>query len=138
MIIEVKTIIPHQRANTPDPSIETPPFRAGRGHVSALAFLVSRPRILTDSAKLLIAVHSYLGGLGLRRLEDYMIELSMWVDAEIEGWSKPQIVVKLLENGLRKISEKGLDEFKLLENMLKTASELVPRETLAEILISVE
>jgi len=67
-----------------------------------------------------------------------MIELSMWVDAEIEGWGKPQIVVKLLENGLRKISEKGLDEFKLLENMLKTASELVPRETLTEILISVE
>ena len=33
MIIEVKTIIPHQRANTPDPSIETPPFRAGRGHI---------------------------------------------------------------------------------------------------------
>jgi hypothetical protein len=32
MIIEVKTIIPHQRANTRDPSIETPPFRAGRGH----------------------------------------------------------------------------------------------------------
>ncbi len=56
--------------------------------VSALAFLVSRPRILTDSAKLLIAVHSYLGGLGLRRLKDYVIELSMWVDAEIEGWSK--------------------------------------------------
>jgi hypothetical protein len=33
MIIEVKTIIPHQRANTRDPSIETPPFRAGRGHM---------------------------------------------------------------------------------------------------------
>jgi hypothetical protein len=32
MIIEVKTIIPHQRANTRDPSIETPPFRVGRGH----------------------------------------------------------------------------------------------------------
>jgi hypothetical protein len=26
MIIEVKTIIPHQRANTPDPSIKTPPL----------------------------------------------------------------------------------------------------------------
>jgi hypothetical protein len=33
MIIEVKTIIPHQRANTPDPNIENPPIRAGRGHV---------------------------------------------------------------------------------------------------------
>jgi len=32
MIIEVKTIIPHQRANTRDPSIETPPF-LGRGGV---------------------------------------------------------------------------------------------------------
>jgi len=106
--------------------------------VSALAFLVSRPRILTDSAKLLSAVHSYLGGLGLRRLEDYMIELSIWADAEIEGWSKPQIIVKLLESGLRKISEKKLDEFKLLENMLRIASEIVPREILTEILISVE
>jgi hypothetical protein len=67
-----------------------------------------------------------------------MIELSIWVDAEIEGWGKSQIVVKLLENVLRKISEKGLDEFKLLENMLRIASELVPRKTLAEILVSVE
>jgi hypothetical protein len=33
MIIEVKTINPHQRANTQDPSIQTPPIRAGRGHV---------------------------------------------------------------------------------------------------------
>ena len=59
--------------------------------------------------QLLSTIHSYLGGLGLRRLEDYIIELSMWVDAEIEGWGKPQIVVKLLENGLRKISEKELE-----------------------------
>ena len=76
--------------------------------------------VFDDIVKLMIAIYSYLDGLGLRRLEDYVIELSMWVDAEIEGWSKPQIVVKLLEN------------------MLKTASELVPRETLTEILISVE
>jgi|GEM_PF-5600385 len=106
--------------------------------VPALAFLISRPGILTDFAKLLSALHSYLGGLRLRRLEDYMIELSIWADAEIEGWSKPQIVVKLLESGLRKISEKRLDEFKLLENMLRIASEIVPREILTEILISVE
>jgi hypothetical protein len=86
----------------------------------------------------MIAIHSYLDGLGLRRLEDYVIELSMWVDAEIEGWSKHQIVVKLLENGLRKIGEEGLDEFELLENMLKMASGLVPRVVLAEVLISVE
>jgi hypothetical protein len=39
MIIEVKTIIPHQRANTPDPSIENPPFRAGRGHFICLLHL---------------------------------------------------------------------------------------------------
>ncbi len=31
MIIEVKTIIPHQRANTRDPSIETPPLKGGEG-----------------------------------------------------------------------------------------------------------
>ena len=28
----VKPLNPHQRANTRDPSIETPPFKAGRGH----------------------------------------------------------------------------------------------------------
>jgi len=33
MIVEIKPLIPHQRANTRDPSIETPPFRAGRGHL---------------------------------------------------------------------------------------------------------
>jgi hypothetical protein len=106
--------------------------------VTALAFLASKPKILTDSLKLLSTVHSYLGGLGLRRLEDYALELSMWADVEIEGWYKPQIVVKLFENGVRRISEKGLDEFKLLENILRIASELIPRETLTEILISVE
>jgi hypothetical protein len=106
--------------------------------VTAQAFLASKPKILTDSLKLLSTVHSYLGGLGLRRLEDYALELSMWADVEIEGWYKPQIVVKLFENGVRRISEKGLDEFKLLENILRTASELIPRETLTEILISVE
>jgi hypothetical protein len=31
MIIEVKTIIPHQRDNTRDPSIETPPLQGGEG-----------------------------------------------------------------------------------------------------------
>ncbi|MDT7889143.1 MAG: hypothetical protein RQ885_09240 [Desulfurococcales archaeon] len=29
----VRPLIPLQRANTRDPSIETPPFRAGRGHI---------------------------------------------------------------------------------------------------------
>jgi hypothetical protein len=101
--------------------------------------MVYRPSMVFDDIiKLMIAIHSYLDGLGLRRLEDYVIELSMWVDAEIEGWSKHQIVVKLLENGLRKIGEEGLDEFELLENMLKMASGLVPRVVLAEVLISVE
>jgi hypothetical protein len=101
--------------------------------------MVYRPSMVFDDIVLLmIAIHSYLDGLWLRRLEDYVIELSMWVDAEIEGWSKHQIVVKLLENRLRKIGEKGLDEFELLENMLKMASGLVPRVALAKVLISVE
>jgi hypothetical protein len=30
MIVEIEALIPHQGANTRDPSIETPPFRAGR------------------------------------------------------------------------------------------------------------
>jgi hypothetical protein len=105
---------------------------------AALALLVSRPRILIDSARLLWAIHSYLAGLGLRRLEDYAVELSVWVDAEVEGWCKPQVVVRLLEGGVRKVGERGLDEFKLLEGILRTASEIVPRDTLAEVLISVE
>ncbi|MDT7887644.1 MAG: transposase [Desulfurococcales archaeon] len=32
----IKPLIPRQRANTRDPSIETPPFRAGRGHFQRL------------------------------------------------------------------------------------------------------
>jgi len=43
----------------------------------------------------------------------------MWVDAEVEDWRKPQAVIKLLENGLSKISEKELGEFKLLENITR-------------------
>ena len=104
----------------------------------ATAFLTSRPGILPDLIRLLITIHCYLNCLGLRRFEDYLVELSMWVDAEVEGWRKPQVVIKLLENGLSKISEKGLGEFKLLENIIRIASELVSRETLVEILISVE
>jgi hypothetical protein len=39
MIIEVKTIIPHQRANTRDPSIETPPLKGGEGSYPPLSIL---------------------------------------------------------------------------------------------------
>jgi len=104
----------------------------------ALALLASRPRLLVDSARLLWAVHSYLAGLGLRRLEDYAVELSVWVDAEVEGWRRPQVVVRLLGGAARRVAERGLDEFGLLEGILRTASEVVPRETLAEVLVSVE
>ena len=46
MIVEIEPLNPHQRANTRDPSIENPLFRAGRGyiplrqpiHLSSLAY----------------------------------------------------------------------------------------------------
>jgi hypothetical protein len=31
MIVEIEPINPHQRANTRDPSIETPPLKGGEG-----------------------------------------------------------------------------------------------------------
>jgi hypothetical protein len=31
MILGIEALIPHQRANTPDPSIETPPLKGGEG-----------------------------------------------------------------------------------------------------------
>jgi hypothetical protein len=133
-------LVPHARA-TMVPLITYVEYIRGLCDIcdaAALALLVSRPRILVDSARLLWAIHSYLAGLGLRRLEDYAVELSVWVDAEVEGWCKPQVVVRLLEGGVRKVGERGLDEFKLLEGILRTASEIVPRDTLAEVLISVE
>ena len=77
-------------------------------------------------------------GLELKRQEDYTIELSEWVDEEIEDWRKPQIVVKLYESGLRKINDKRLDEFKLLENILKNISDHVSQEVLRNIFISTE
>jgi hypothetical protein len=64
--------------------------------------------------------------------------LSEWIDEEIDSWSKPQIVVKLHDSGLRKISEKGLDEFMLLDNIVKKVSRHVSQEVLKKILISVE
>jgi hypothetical protein len=33
MIVEIEPLIPLQGANTRDPSIENPLFRAGRGHI---------------------------------------------------------------------------------------------------------
>ena len=77
-------------------------------------------------------------GLELKRQEDYTIELSEWVDEEIEDWRMPQIVVKLYESGLRKINDKRLDEFKLLENILKNISDHVSQDFLRNIFISIE
>lgn len=93
---------------------------------------------MTGVRGLLTEVHHYLSGLGLQRLEDYVIELSTWVDIEFDDWRKPQIIVKLLNSGLRKLNEKGLDGFKLLNNILDLALKTTSREVLAEILIMVE
>jgi hypothetical protein len=93
---------------------------------------------LNDVNKLLNIVHDYLEGLELRRQEDYTIELSEWIDEEVESWRMSQIIIKLYESGLKKISDKRLDEFKLLENILKNISDHVSQEVLRDILISIE
>jgi len=67
-----------------------------------------------------------------------MIELSEWIDEEIESWRMPQIVVKLHESGFKKINDKKLDEFKLLDNIIKNISDHVSQEVLRSILISIE
>jgi hypothetical protein len=103
-----------------------------------LTSLTSKLEVLTGVRGLLTEVHHYLSGLGLQRLEDYVIELSTWVDIEFDDWRKPQIIVKLLNSGLRKLNEKGLDGFKLLNNILDLALKTTSREVLAEILIMVE
>jgi hypothetical protein len=91
-----------------------------------------------DVNKFLNIVHNYLRGLELRRQEDYIVDLSEWIDEEVEGWRMPQIIIKLYESGLKKISDKRLDEFKLLENILKNISDHVSQEVLRDILISIE
>jgi len=93
---------------------------------------------LEDVTKFLSIVQNYLEDLGLKKEKDFMMELSEWVDEEIEDWRKPQIVVKLYESGLRKINDKRLDEFKLLENILKNISDHVSQNFLRNILISIE
>jgi hypothetical protein len=93
---------------------------------------------LNDVNKLLNIVHDYLEDLGLRRQEDYIVDLSEWIDEEIESWRMPQIIIKLHESGLKKISDKRLDEFKLLEIILKNISDQASQEVLRNILISIE
>jgi len=91
-----------------------------------------------DVNKLLNIIHDYLEGLELRRQEDYIVELSEWIDEEIESWRMPQIVVKLYESGFKKINDKKLDEFMLLDNIIKNISDHVSQKVLRSILISIE
>jgi hypothetical protein len=53
-----------------------------------LTSLASKPEVLAVVKGLLVEIHNYLSSLGLRRGEDYRVELGEWVDAEFEDWRK--------------------------------------------------
>jgi hypothetical protein len=68
--------------------------------------------------------------VGLRMNKHFLIEISRWVDCEVEGWSYLQIKIKLLE--------RGIDKFMLLKSLISMANQILPEQTRREIVMLVE
>jgi hypothetical protein len=92
--------------------------------------LLLQPTILCDILRLLERIHEFMRIVGLRMKEHFLIELSRWVDYEVEGWNYLQIKIKLLE--------RGIDKFALLKSLISMANQILPEQTRREIVILVE
>lgn len=103
-----------------------------------LTSLASKPEVLAVVKELLVEIHNYLSGLGLMRGKDYTVELSEWVDIEFEDWRKTQITIKLSSKASEKLSKSGMNDFKILNNILDHITKTTPKEKLAEVLITIE
>jgi hypothetical protein len=92
--------------------------------------LLFQPTILCDILRLLEKIHEFMRIAGLRMNEHFLIELSRWIDCEVDGWSYLQIKIKLLE--------RGIDKFLLLKSLISMATQILPEQTRREIVILVE
>jgi hypothetical protein len=92
--------------------------------------LLLQPTIFCDILRLLEKIHEFMRIVGLRMNEHFLIEISRWVDYEVDGWCYPQIKIKLLE--------RGIDKFVLLKSLISMANQILPEQTRREIVILVE
>jgi hypothetical protein len=92
--------------------------------------LLLQPTILCGILRLLERIHEFMRMVGLRMKEHFLIELSRWVDYEVEGWNYLQIKIKLLE--------RGIDKFALLKSLISMANQILSEQTRREIVILVE
>jgi len=102
------------------------------------SILLSRPATLQGILTLLEETREFMLKLGLRLGDHYQLEVLRWVDHEVEGWSRVEVKVALLEAGASEASKRGLDELALLEGLVSMAARTLPHEVRQEVLITVE
>ena len=95
-----------------------------------VSYLLYQPAILCGILRFLERIHEFMRIVGLRMNEHFLIEISRWIDCEVDGWSYLQIKIKLLE--------RGIDKFVLLKSLISMATQILPEQTRREIVILVE
>ena len=100
--------------------------------------LVFQPTVFSDILTFLDRMHEFMKTVGLRMYEHFQIEISRWIDEEVEGWNYLQIKVTLLGSGISEISGRGVDKFVLLKSLISMATQILPQELRQEVVVLVE
>jgi hypothetical protein len=85
----------------------------------------------------LSAMGEFIEKLGLK-IEDFQCCISEWVDSEVEGWRYLQLRIAVLESGLKKLREKGMDKFDLLKSLTAIADQTIPKGLRRKVTVLVE
>jgi len=100
--------------------------------------LLSQPTVFPDILTFLEEVHEFMGRIGLYMYEHFQVEISRWIDDEVEGWNYLQIKVILLGGGMSEISRRGIDKFMLLKSLVSIATQILPQQLRREVVVLVE
>jgi hypothetical protein len=100
--------------------------------------LLFQPTVFLDILTFLEGVHEFMGRIGLYMYEHFQIEISRWIDDEVEGWNYLQIKVILLGGGMSEISRRGIDKFMLLKSLVSIATQILPQQLRREVVVLVE
>jgi hypothetical protein len=100
--------------------------------------LLFQPTVFWDVLTFLERTHEFMKRIELRMDEHFQIEISRWIDDEVEGWNYLQIKVILLGKGMNEMSKKGIDKFVLLKSLISMATQILPQQTRQEVTVLVE
>jgi len=100
--------------------------------------LSQQPTAFWNILTFLEKVHEFMGRIGLRMYEHFLVEISRWTDEEVEGWDYLQIKVTLLGSGMSELLRRGIDKFTLLKSLISMASQILPPQLRREVAILVE